>query len=381
MTTAARRTARSRLARRSRGALAWFAATVLLGHAALVWHVDRVQPEFRDPEYGRKLTLLRQRLSAEPERPLVVILGSSRAELGVSPERMTIAPAAGEQPPIIMNMAVTGCGPVHELLILKRLLAQGIRPWIVLVEVHPLFLHKINPSWGEEIWKSPDRLEWADRGVLAAYHDQPSKITWEWLSSRTGLIHTLRYQVLNYYAPRWLPPDAMVGHTLWKYIDRSGWIKTPEAPLTRVDRRRRLDHARKEYADAFRNWRISQPPDRALREILELCRAQGMQSALFLMPEGDEFQSWYSPSMRDQTQAYLAGLQAEYGAPLIDATDWRSEEDFWDSHHLTVRAAERFSARFGREIESSVLRPRAWGASDTIATRPRRPGAVGEVRR
>src|SRR5262249_41020520 len=62
--------------------LFWFA----LAQAALGILMESRCPEVVAPDYGRRLACLRERLASEPERPLLLFLGTSRTELGVRPE-------------------------------------------------------------------------------------------------------------------------------------------------------------------------------------------------------------------------------------------------------------------------------------------------------
>src|SRR5262249_50631116 len=125
-------------ARRRGAVLGWGLlgfACLQLGLALLLEHHG---PEFRDPEYGLKLRCLRQRLAEHPNRPLLLMLGSSRPAVGFRPG---VLPPAGDDPdsdPLVFNFALISSGPVLELLCLQRLLDDGIRPDFILVECWPL---------------------------------------------------------------------------------------------------------------------------------------------------------------------------------------------------------------------------------------------------
>ncbi|MGH7194178.1 MAG: hypothetical protein ACREJM_11720, partial [Candidatus Saccharimonadales bacterium] len=47
--------------------------------------MDQWAPVLHDPEYGHKLALLRARQVEHPEQPLVLVLGSSRSGIGLTP--------------------------------------------------------------------------------------------------------------------------------------------------------------------------------------------------------------------------------------------------------------------------------------------------------
>jgi hypothetical protein len=95
--------------------------------------------------------------------------------------------------------------------------------------------------------------------------------------------------------------------------------------------------------------------DRAMRELLELCRGQGIAVALLLTPEGSAFQSWYSPEARRCVDDYCDALSREYGVPLIDGRDWLDDTAFADSHHVTLGGAAAFTLRLGREVLQPLI--------------------------
>jgi hypothetical protein len=110
-----------------------------------------------------------------------------------------------------------------------------------------------------------------------------------------------------------------------------------------------LGAARAQYAERLRNYHVSPVPDRALREMLDLCRRENVPAALYLMPEGPSFAAMYTPEVRHRVDEYVARVAREHAVPVFDARDWLVEEEFADGHHMMRGGATRFSARFGRE--------------------------------
>src|SRR5262249_3271592 len=94
---------------------------------------------------------------------------------------------------------------------------------------------------------------------------------------------------------------------------------------------------------------------RALRQTLEVCRAEHIPAALVLPPEGSQFRSWYSPAAEEQTMAFLRELSREFDAPIIDARTWVADDGFFDSHHPTDRGGAVYSLRLGREAILPLL--------------------------
>src|SRR5207248_754534 len=81
---------------------------------------------WRDPEYGHRLRQVRALRAAHPDQPLVVALGSSRTQMGVSPADMGFADAPGS--PLVYSFGRSGAGPLLLNLTFRRLLDDGVRP-------------------------------------------------------------------------------------------------------------------------------------------------------------------------------------------------------------------------------------------------------------
>src|SRR4051812_37943960 len=111
--------------RRSRASLLWLAAWVAGLQLGLAFLVETRRPELRDPEYAHKLTHLHNRLAESDQRPLVLMLGSSRVGVGVRPECFPAPPDTGRANPLLLNFALCGSGPFLERICLRRLLEDG----------------------------------------------------------------------------------------------------------------------------------------------------------------------------------------------------------------------------------------------------------------
>ncbi|HEV7224492.1 MAG TPA: hypothetical protein VGN42_17420 [Pirellulales bacterium] len=333
----------SPLAGRACSALRWLAAAFLGMQLGFSIVMDRIEPALRDPEYGRKLALLKARVAEAPQRPLVLILGSSRAGLGMLPDEFAIDDADGHEA-MVFNFALTGSGPIRELMALRRLLAAGIRPRQVLVEIHPLLLHG-GPGFGELADLDAGRLDWPDVKLLGRYVERPGALQGKWLRARLAPCFGQRFCWLHYLAPSWLAADSPL--FIWNQLDLRGGLAI-ELPREDDDQtERRIADSIREYALAFEEYRITERPDRALRELLVNCRSEGIDAALFLMPERNRFQAAYPPHARREIESYLATLRDDYGCRVLDATQWCGPNDFLDGHHLLAQGARRFSRRFG----------------------------------
>ena len=99
--------------------------------------------------------------------------------------------------------------------------------------------------------------------------------------------------------------------------------------------------------------------DRALHEVIQLCRQEGIAVTMFIMPEGAEFRRWYPPAVRAETDVYLERLQREHGVEVIDGRTWATDDDLLDGFHLLPEGAARFTERFGQELAQPALNRQA----------------------
>jgi len=340
------RQSRSRSARAS---VLWaLAAYGLIQLAVLAW--TRADPGFADQEFAHKLGLLRAQLAAHPGRPLVLMLGSSRVASGFAPSALGGARLDDGRAPVVFNFALVGRGPEMAHLALRRLLDAGIRPRRVLVEYWP-------PFWGVER-HLPEFL--AQVNVAGLGHGEvdalsryvhPKARTYlyrPWLAARLSPLYANRAEILKRYAPAWLAAPRTPPNHHCQDLDPLGWW-TPVRSVDASEYRART----KMYADIYRpklaDYRTRDQPDRALRAVIALCRREGIEPGVVVLPEGAEFRALYPDRARVEADRYLAALRAETGVPVIDARLWAADADFMDAHHLLPAGAVAFSARLGRE--------------------------------
>jgi hypothetical protein len=332
--------------------LAFFAgAQVLLGIL-----MERVQPELRDPEYGYKLMRLEARKPELLDRPLIVILGSSRVGLGICPQSLQNA-ARSSRSPLVFNFAVTGAGAVTELLCLKRLLTAGYCPNQVIVEVLPPLYHEFG-TWGEANWIDVHRLGWNDLRVMNRYVDHSWLLYARWIRARLTPWFSHRFLVMSRYAPGWLPWSCRQDG--WRGLDETGWLPYPHTSVDAAEYQRGFDWARRQYLPSLDHYQISPRSDRALRELLDLCREKHISVLLLLMPEGSDFRNLYPAETQATVAAYLTQISHQYQVPLIDTRNWMPDTAFFDGHHLLPDGAVAYSERLARELLDRALRGQAW---------------------
>jgi Protein of unknown function (DUF1574) len=338
---------RRELRRRGRASLLSGLAAFLLGQLVLALAIEFALPELRDPEYGTRIRLLQERYrSLRRKRPFtVVVLGSSRITFGLRTDLIEAELSRQcQRPVLVFNFGITGGGPFLELLQLERLLKEGIRPDLLLVEVVPPFLAGQVP---QGIGRLPVSRFWlGELPALEHYGGTSEQTPSRWWQSWWVPCHTHRFALLSKLAPSLLINSSRID---WLYsLDRCGCV-TARSRRTGAGGRAAAERARVEYAPYFAGFELAGPGSQALQALINRCRQQQLPAALVLMPEGSEFRDQYRSSMWRKVRLFLVELSGDLGAPLLDCREWAPDEGFSDSHHLTPAAAERFSRRFGRE--------------------------------
>jgi hypothetical protein len=318
------------------GAVAAIAA--LLGMAAAV---ETAKPEWRDPEYGHRLKQLRALRAAHPGRPLVVAVGSSRTQMGVSPAAMGFADEPGA--PLVFNFGQSGAGPLRMYLTVERLAAEGVVPDGLLVEFFPAAFAHDGPA-EEQVKATTARLSWGDLRRLEPYTADRAALRRRWAGERFASWHSLRLVLMSHWQPNWLPWRDRLAFQ-WEMTDPFGFSPYPQAAVSADDRTRGIARVREQYAGLMSDYRVGSMSDHVFRDLLERCRVRGVRVVLYRTPEGPSFRALAAPAEARVT-AYLNGL----GLPVIDPTGTYAEADFADGHHLLRAGAERFSRQLADTI-------------------------------
>jgi hypothetical protein len=329
----------------------WGLALFWLGQLALNAALECWTPDVRDPEHTAKRDCLRATLAESPGHPLVLFLGSSRTLFGLQPDLMGSSGPSAARAPLVYNFGITEFGfPLYELVCLRRLLADGIHPDWVFLEVLPACLPERHSQERPSFIR---RLSGGDLGLVGRYWKRAGGLYEQWGLMRLVPCFSYRFALMSSLAPSWIPFSSRQDYFAHD-IDRRGWLHSLPS-VSSSQRRRFLEKARAEYFEVLQHFSIPADTDRALRETLDLCRAQGIRAALYIMPEGPAFQSWYSPATRTLVDAYLSTLCRQYRIPLVDARNWVGDDDFYDAHHLMRSGARVFSKHMGQVALQQIV--------------------------
>jgi hypothetical protein len=326
---------------------------VLLVQVGLALALEWYGSSLHDSIYGQKVRQLKHRLKTGPARPLLAVqVGSSRTLNGMRGRAAEpwLARHLG-RPVVLFNMGFVAAGPITNLLNTRRLLNEGIRPDLLLLEVFPAFLHDFQPIFEVQ----PDRLstDWLRHGEmrLVARHagaDRPH-VERDWWLARATCVSGSRLPLLARTAPTLLAPAVQGNALIEARLDDSGWLEMARPSSARLERAR--EHARSEYQWVLAGFRLSRRALAALAENIDLARQEGIMVALVLMPEGPTFRGWYPPGTWEAIERTIRQVSREHGVPLLNFREGMEEGSFIDSHHLDPEGAVLFARGLAERIE------------------------------
>jgi hypothetical protein len=329
-----------------RAILLWVLAWYIVIQVPILLIKDRWQTIGPNHE-ARKWPALHERMAQDAEQPLVLMLGSSRTCWAFKAGSLHGKPGPDQRPLRVYNFGIPATGPIHELLYLQDMLAEGIRPRLLLVEfLPPLLCVPQRGSLSEENMKGAAWISGRDFVRLLPYLSRPGRRGREWLQTRIAPWYAFRREI-QCTAQQWalgIPPPRE--HPL----DESGWHTMEPVPFPATERARLVEMAHVGFSPSLSNFHLSEKASQALHELLALCSRERIPAALVVMPESSEFRSWYSTEARTLTRGLLAELSRTYDAPIIDAEEWLADEDFEDGQHVLAHGAEEFTQRLGAEI-------------------------------
>ena len=319
------------------------AIALLLGvNALLALVLERGPAHLRDPEYGLRLTALRSKRAEHPRRKLAVVLGSSRTAMGIRPDVYETAVAEPDGAPLLFNMSMTGAGPILQLIALRRLLEDGIRPDTILLEFWPALMRGDGP-YREDLRLNPERLRPSDGPLIDAFFSDPEETR---SRMRTSRLLPLWYHRREFLVGQW--PEAVPwkerADGAWAGLDEWGWLPG-RISATPDQIARGWPHVAEFYEPLFRTYTVSPVADRALRELVTLAHERGIRVLPICLPESARFRSMMTPESICIAEEYREGLTAYVGHPGIDGRTWVGDAELPDGFHLTRNGAAIFSRK------------------------------------
>jgi len=304
--------------------------------------LDTFATHWRDPEYGHRIKQLKPLIHKSSRTEIVVVLGSSRSQMGFNPAELGLSDNSNT---LVYNLSQAGCGPPQQYMNLQRLLADGIRPTRLLVEILPPVMANRGPIEKSFII---DRLSYADVQNIAQYCVDPEAVRWEWLQKRANPWHMTRLSIVSHSSPNWLRWQSRQDF-LWQQIKPFGWMPYFHDSISAEKRSDGLEQAKQQYLPYFPNFIIAPKPRQAHEDLTRIAKLNGIQVAFYTMPESPTFRNWYPGDVTASLQSYYQELEAQ-GMPVFQCSTWlNSDFDFADGHHLMKTGSKQFSQRFGAE--------------------------------
>src|SRR5579884_1010661 len=334
-----------RLRRFGRGVMLWVLFWFVAFQMAATFFKDRWHKI--GPHYElQKWPALERLVAEEPERPLLLMIGSSRTSCAFQASALDGMPDSDGRPMLVYNFGIPSTGPCFQLFCLRDLLAKGIRPRFLLIECLPL------------MWSDPQRGVVSEDSLLAfeslplrrmlqwiPYLQNPRKGATLWVQARITPCYTFRNYIVSELTSL-AGGDPKPKHVP---IDNRGWHLTP-AVIAPAIHEIFMAEAFAGYWPGLMNFRIGKTSYRAIHELFDLCRREKIPSALVLMPEDSRFRTWYSPKAKMAIRNLLDELRQTYGVETIDARSWLSDYDFEDGHHALLGGALIFTRRIRAEL-------------------------------
>lgn len=345
-----------RLARGGRAFAFWVGAFYALSQFVVGSIMDHWHPTPFETIWRLKWARIREMAANGQNRPLLVMLGSSRTDAAFQAGRLNGLPGPDGRPLLAYNLGVPAAGPMHEWLYLRELLDAGIRPRLLLVEYLPPLLNGPGRALvSEEGWTEAPWLTVSQLSRLWPYFTRPRRKGYRWLEARLAPAYAFRpdlhFQLQVKLEPEKAPRDFAPL--------QDEWGCRMQEVLTEQERAERLEAVRRQYALTLAFMRPGDGPCRALRDLLACCRREHIPVALVVMPEASVFRSWYSFPAEEEARRFLAELRREFGVEVIDGRCWVADKDFADGHHVLAGGADAFTTRLRAEVQRLLAEEQA----------------------
>jgi hypothetical protein len=342
----------------SRSSVVWGVVFFLAGQLALGSALGRLCPEVRDPEFGTLLTSLRRRLAHTPDRPLVLVIGSSHTASGIRPSCLHLPPSAGgnTSEPVVFNFSTLWTGPVRQAQMFRRVLAEGVRPDWLLLEVWPPFLtHR--PPFIEETYVLNRDVLWPDWPLMSRGIHRHLEGYTKLFQSVLAPAFSYRGRILDRWAHSLYPSGQPSLEGTWddpavRLVEDAGWLRAPGERPAADYFACQIECLAPAAQEALTDFEVDPAADRSLRDLLGLCAEYGVRVAFVLAPEHSALRKCYAPEEQARIDAYLGSLGAGRSIPILDTRDWVPDDDFLDFSHIHRDASAPYTRRF-----STLLTP------------------------
>jgi hypothetical protein len=314
---------------------------VLVLNVVVFRMVEHGDPTWRDPEFGLRWKAFCKQREADPQRPFVAILGSSRTAQGLRPDVID-----DPSHPLVFNFSQSGGGPVCQAMILNRLVQLGAAPDALVLEYWPP-LFRGDGTHHEQHRTDSKRLLPMDEPIVRQFFQTPDA-AW---AARTGdsalSVSSYRRLLLSRWWPDGIPHNERTDG-VWLNLDRFGWwpgriTATPEqisAGWWTVEQF---------YRPMYTGYHVNDQHDAAFRSVLQWAKDHAVPVLVVQLPESGRFQLLKNAEAEAVAKAHLESFRRDFAFPFVDARTWVGDEHLPDGFHLTQAGATEFTKRLHRE--------------------------------
>jgi hypothetical protein len=343
-----------KLRRQSLRVVSWLSLAFLISQAGWLAWLDADAPGW-DPEFAKKRARMNTLRAECPDRPLLVALGSSRTLMGIDGSAFDGVAAVDGRAFVGFNFGLVAAGPVRQWLTLRRILAEGVRPDVVLIEVATPFFSAPGPGrFCEEEGLKSIRLSAAEVLAVRPFLARPDRLRNAWLRAHLPPCTAQRRALVGALVPNWgAPPGHDFHHN---QMDARGWAPFPKPAVGPEEFARSARLSEASYHATLRDFRAAPGGLVALADTLAECQRLQIRAAVVQAPEHSLFRAW-GCTARPWLVAEVRRLAAAAGSEFIDAVDWVGDDGFWDPHHLLPGGAAVYSRRLADELSLRHVPP------------------------
>ena len=292
---------------------------------------DLRHPEWWDPPYGLRERLLEEAIRKQPEKPLLLFLGTSRSSDGLCSEKFDRMPSL-----LAFNFGCANALPIHLLATLKRLLQRGIRPDYVMVELMPASLCDSRTPDG---LLTASRLRLNEISFIEDHLANPSLYKADWLVGRIDALSSARFGLMNGMG-KWATDDAArITYAQHRPTHPLGWYEMKFEILGTAFQTAQTKVVRDAYRPALTAMTLCEDPKRCMEEVIALCRQENIPVALYIMPESGMFRSWYGAQSLALVESFMKDIAERFQIRVFDFRKECEDGDFVDGHHLWAHRA------------------------------------------
>lgn len=292
--------------------------------------VESKRPYYTDPSFVQTRAALHAAVARNPVHRLHVVIGSSRVQYGFAPDRLGHRTGGEGKRVMWFNASHHEAGPGMNYVTLRRLLRDGLKPDLVVVELMPAFCVR------------------SEAGFLASHTTwQDTGAAWSALPPGEWAVAAVKRRVVN-LRDLW---TGLAGRqvSLVPPVGPLGGVAPPR-PVSAVDRERRTS-GQIDWLGPFLRVPVIHPgADRATRALVALCRDRHIRLVFLLTPESTTFRVAYDPRGRERFEDWVAGFVRDGGVRVIDAREWLRDDEFVDGHHPNENGAVVMTERLAREV-------------------------------